>query len=102
MIDHGVPSTRDALSIVTGGPLGAEAGLGALTSPGYLWEVTQRFAQREARVRRTAQAVERWTYAALWERSLDVARALLASGIGKGSRVGVLITNRPEFLAAAF
>ena len=44
----------------------------------------------------------RWTYANLWERSIEVARALLAAGIGKNSRVGVLMTNRPEFLAAVF
>jgi fatty-acyl-CoA synthase len=33
---------------------------------------------------------------------VDVARALLAAGTGKDCRVGVLMTNRPEFLAAMF
>jgi fatty-acyl-CoA synthase len=89
-------------SIVSGIPLGAEPGLGALTIPGYVREVTARFAGREALVLRTRSGVERWTYADLWERSLEVAKALVASGIGKGTRVGILMTNRPECLAAAF
>ena len=38
----------------------------------------------------------------MWERSVEVARALIACGVGKDSRVGILMTNRPEHLAAAF
>jgi fatty-acyl-CoA synthase len=91
----------DEASIVRGIPLSAEPGLGALSIPGYFQEVTSRFAGREALVWRTAGGVERWTYAALWERSLEVARALIACGVGKDSRVGILMTNRPEHLAAA-
>jgi fatty-acyl-CoA synthase len=102
MIDQWDSPTRDALSIVTGAPLSSEPGLGALTIPGYLREVTARFSEREALVLRSAQGAERWTYATLWERSAEVARALLATGVGKSSRVGVLMTNRPEFLAAVF
>lgn len=89
-------------SIVSGIPLSEEPGLGALSIPGYLREVTSRFAEREALVWRTQSGVERWTYANLWERSVEVARALTACGVGKDSRVGILITNRPEHLAAAF
>jgi len=89
-------------SIVRGLPLDAEPGLGALTIPGYLREVTARFAAREALVWRTASGVERWTYATLWERALEVARALVAAGVGKDDRVGILMTNRPEQLAATF
>ena len=89
-------------SIVSGMPLGAEPGLGALTVPGYLREVTTRFAEREALVWRAEGGVERWTYATLWERSVEVARALVACGVGKDGRVGILMTNRPEHLAAAF
>ena len=44
----------------------------------------------------------RWTYAMLWDRALEVARALRASGVGKDSRVGILMTNRPEWIAAFF
>jgi fatty-acyl-CoA synthase len=89
-------------SIVMGAPLRAEEGLGALTIPGYLRELSSRFASREALVMRTAEGVERWTYATLWERSIEVARALLAAGTGKDSRIGVLMTNRSEFLSAMF
>src|SRR5436853_5009226 len=93
---------RDEGSIVSGIPLSAEPGLGALSIPGYLREVTTRFAEREALVWRTEAGVERWTYATLWERSVEVATALVASGVGRDGRVGILMTNRPECLAAAF
>lgn len=96
------PTPSDTTSIVCGPPLSEEPGLGSLTLPGYLREVTARFAEREALVMRTPDGAERWTYETLWERSVEVARALLACGVGKGSRVGILMTNRPEFLAAAF
>lgn len=94
-----VPET---MSIASGIALAEEPGLGALTIAGYLREVTARFAGREALVRRTPDGVERWTYATLWERSVEVARALVACGLGKDGRVGILMTNRPEHLAAAF
>jgi fatty-acyl-CoA synthase len=51
---------------------------------------------------RSAAGIERWTYRQWWERSVEVARALLACGLNKGGRVGILMTNRPEHLAAAF
>jgi fatty-acyl-CoA synthase len=90
------------LSLVSGVPLSAEPGLGALTIPGYLREVRARFGPREALVLRTERGAVRWTYDTLWERSLEVACALIASGVGKDSRIGVLMTNRPEFLAVMF
>jgi fatty-acyl-CoA synthase len=96
------PTPPHTHSVVAGPPLSEEPGLGSLTLPGYLREVTARFAKREALVLRTQDGAERWTYEILWERSLDVARALLACGVGKGSRVGILMTNRPEYLSAAF
>src|ERR1700726_2225265 len=89
------------LSIVRGIPLSQEPGLGALTLPGYLREVTSRYARREALViHHPNGAVERWTYGELWERSMAVARALASSGVAKDSRVGVLMTNRPEWIAS--
>ena len=90
------------LSVVCGPPLSDEPGLGALTLPGFLREVTQSYGQREALVWRTADGVTRWTYSQLWERAIEVARALRACGLGKEGRVGVLMTNRPEWLAAVF
>jgi fatty-acyl-CoA synthase len=91
-----------ALSISKGPPLGEEPGLGTLTLPGFLREVTARFAGREALVLHSPNGVERWSYATLWERSVEVARALLALGAGKESRVGVMMTNRPEWIQAVF
>ena len=96
------PPIADETSIVKGIPLCEEAGLGALTLPGFLREVTTRFADREALVLHTPAGAIRWTYAMLWEQAVDVARALLSCGVGKDSRVGVLMTNRPEWISAFF
>jgi fatty-acyl-CoA synthase len=90
------------LSIESGPPTSTEPGLGTLTLPGFLREVCERFAEREALVLRTAEGVTRWTYAELWERALEVAAALRATGVGKDGRVGVLMTNRPEWIPAVF
>jgi fatty-acyl-CoA synthase len=92
-----------SLSIVSGPPLADEPGLGTLTLPGFLRDVTQMYGEREALVWRTAAGeVTRWTYAQLWEHAIEVARALRKCGLGKDARVGVLMTNRPEWLAAVF
>jgi len=98
------PATQtDELAIARGVPLSEEPGLGALTLPGFLREVTDRFANREALVMHAPDgSVERWSYAELWERSVGVARALIACGISKDARVGVLMTNRPEWAASCF
>lgn len=90
------------LSLVRGGPLSDEPGLGALTIGGYAREVTQRFAEREALVMRGPEGRISWSYAELWERSVEVAKALIAAGAGKDSRIGVMMTNRPEYLASVF
>jgi fatty-acyl-CoA synthase len=93
-------------SIVEGQALREEPGLGALTIGGFLKEISSRYGTREALVLHaadpTADAAIRWSYTALWDRALEVARALLAVGVGKDTRVGVLMTNRPEFLASVF
>jgi fatty-acyl-CoA synthase len=92
-----------AWSIARGLPLSQEPGLGALTLAGFLRETTERYAAREALVQQCADgAVERWSYRDLWNRSVEVAKALVALGLGKGERVGVLMTNRAEFLSAVF
>lgn len=97
-----VPLQRHA-SIIHGPPLSDEPGLGPLTLPGYLRELTERHATREALVFHHAEGpVERWSYAELWEQAMAVARALVACGVGKDSRVGIMMTNRPEWLAAFF
>lgn len=92
----------DGLSLVSGIPLAEEIGIGSLTLGGFLREVTARYGSNEAAVMHSETGVERWSYDELWSRSVDVARALLACGIGKGTRVGVLMTNRLEFLSSTF
>src|SRR5580693_1001143 len=97
----GTASSRPR-SVVSGPPLRTEPGLGPLTLPGFLREVTTAYAGRPALILRTAGGVTSWTYAQLWDQATAVARALRASGVGRGGRVGVLMTNRPEWLAAVF
>jgi fatty-acyl-CoA synthase len=93
----------DDLAIVRGIPLSEEPGLGALTLPGFLRHVTQRYTDREALVMRKPDGgVERWTYADLWAHSVEIARALIACGTAKDSRVGVLMTNRLEWVSSCF
>lgn len=92
-----------SVSIVHGIALAEQPGLGALTLSGWLREVTDRFGPREAMVQpRPGGCIERWSYSDLRERSIQVARALCACGVGKGTRVGILMTNRAEFLSAFF
>lgn len=89
-------------SLVRGIPLSEEPGIGALTIGGYLREVRERFAGREALVMRLGPERVTYSYDALWSRSVEVARALIAAGVGKGMRVGILMTNRPEHVVSLF
>jgi len=95
-------TSAPAMSVVHGLPLTDEADIGSTTIPGYLREVTTRFAGREAVVMPGQTGTARWTYDMLWDRSLEVARALIAHGVVKDSRVGILMTNRAEFLSTLF
>lgn len=90
------------LSIVAGPPLAEEEGIGELTLSGWFLQVTEQFSEREALVFHEDGMRISWTYAELRERAFEAARALIAAGVGKGTRVGILMTNRPEFLAATF
>lgn len=90
------------VSRVRGIALEDEPGIGALTIPGYLREICTRYADREAVVLHGPDGVVRWSYQQLWDESVGVAKALIASGVGKDSRVGILMTNRPEYLSALF
>jgi fatty-acyl-CoA synthase len=102
MVEKTGSQASQQFSIVSGPPLSDEPGLGSLTLPGFLREVTQEYGEREALVFHNADGVTRWTYAQLWEHAIEVARALRRCGLGKDARVGVLMTNRPEWLAAVF
>lgn len=92
----------DRPSIIRGIALSEEPGLGPLTLPGFLRAVTTRYAEREALVLRSAEGVVRWRYTELWDRTFEIARALIASGLGKNGRVGILMSNRPEWIASFF
>ncbi|MVF13532.1 acyl--CoA ligase [Ketobacter sp. MCCC 1A13808] len=91
-----------SVSLVRGMPLAEEAGMGALTIPGYLNEVCKRYGDQEAIVIHTPQGVVRWSYNELRKHSVDVAKTLIAAGVGKDTRVGILMTNRPEYLSMLF
>ncbi|GAB3115110.1 long-chain fatty acid--CoA ligase [Aestuariicella hydrocarbonica] len=99
------------LSLFHAMPLSEEEGIGALSIPGYLREVTQRYAASEAVVMHYGKNssdgahtgdVLRWSYQDLWNESVRVAKALIANGVTKDTRVGILMTNRAEYLSAMF
>ena len=92
----------DQPAVIRGAPLAEEPGLGALTMPGFLAEVSARFGPREALVMHEHGARLSWSYADLWEQANAVARALIACGTGKDERIGVLMSNRPEWVAGCF
>ena len=64
--------------------------------------MTTAYGEREALAFALPTAARAGRYRELWERAVEVARALRACGVGKDGRVGVLMTNRPEWIAAVF
>src|SRR4051812_49646135 len=87
----------------TGPPAESEAGIGAVTLGGLLAETRGAHGELEAVAARSANgSVTRWTYDDLWHESRRYAKGLLATGVGRGTRVGILVPNRAEWLAAAF
>jgi fatty-acyl-CoA synthase len=90
------------LSIARGIPLSEETGIGPLTLGRYVRELARRFGPREAAMIKLDGKVERWTYDQMLAKSIEVAKALIACGTGKGTRVGILVTNRLEFLSCTF
>lgn len=86
-----------------GPPAETEQGVGALTIGGLLAETCERHRDLAAVAATAADgSVTRWTYGELLEESRRYAKGLLASGVGRGTRVGLLLPNRAEWLAAAF
>ena len=89
-------------SIIHGKPL-AEEKLGALTLGGFLREVCVANPAKEAMVFHLPDGqIVRRTYAEVWDEAMTVARALVARGVTKDTRVGLLVTNRPEWVTAMF
>jgi fatty-acyl-CoA synthase len=98
--------TDTPLAIVSGPPLSEEVGLGELTLSGWFRTVCEQGGDAEALVfyeggLATGKRIS-WSYNDLWDRANEVARALIAAGTGKGTRIGILMTNRPEFISATF
>ncbi len=93
------------MTVFDGPLLESAEGIGALTMGGFLDEVGRRFALNEALVFDDPLldgTTVRWTYAELLDQSRRVGRALIASGVGAGERVGIVMANRPAAVAALF
>jgi fatty-acyl-CoA synthase len=85
------------------GPALSDASFGPLTLGGFFREVCRRNRDKEVMVFHPPGAPAiRYTYAQLWSEAFAVAQALVARGVTKETRVGLLATNRPEWLIAAF
>src|SRR2546425_265664 len=69
-----------------------------VTLPAFLDGLAARFGEREALV----SARRRVTYAELAAASTAIARGLAARGVERGTRVGLLMPNWPEWIATAF
>jgi acyl-CoA synthetase (AMP-forming)/AMP-acid ligase II len=79
--------------------------IGTLTLGGILADQAAKFSEHEALVfddPLLGGATVRWRYGDLERHARRIAKALLAAGIGKGARVGVLMGNRPEAVASIF
>ena len=63
------------------------------TVPGMLHHISTHFGDVEALV----CGADRLTYRGLEQRSARLANAMLAQGLGKGSRVAILMKNSPDF-----
>jgi acyl-CoA synthetase (AMP-forming)/AMP-acid ligase II len=91
------------MTTFTGPPAESEPGIGALTIGGLLAETWAAHRELEAVAGRTSDGTTtRWTYDDLWRESRRYAKGFLATGVGRGTRVGLLVANRAEWLAAAF
>ncbi len=91
------------------GPALAEAeGIGALTLGGFLFEVAERHRDRELLTFYDSHAAGKdskrisWTYGELLDQAMTMAAAMIADGVTKGTRVGIVMGSRPECVATIF
>ena len=92
------------MTTLEGPPLAEADAVGALTLGGFLSQVCSRF-DGEALVfddPLSEGKTFRWDYRRLEAEARRVARAVIAAGVGKGGRVGILMGNRPEAVASVF
>jgi acyl-CoA synthetase (AMP-forming)/AMP-acid ligase II len=91
------------MTTFTGPPVETEEGIGALTFGGFLDELAERYADRPAHLWAPADGPRvTWTYRQLREHARSVAKALVATGATRGTRVAVLMANRPEWIASVW
>ncbi len=76
--------------------------MGMKDEPRTLLELLARVVETHASRTALISEDERWSYAELAERIDQIAAALIAQGVGKGSRVGLLMENGPDWVAFAF
>jgi acyl-CoA synthetase (AMP-forming)/AMP-acid ligase II len=84
---------------------GEQPQLRQITVAELLEEAAAKWPEREAIVYTAYDDVGiavRWTFRELRERARDVGRAMVASGLQRGERVGIWATNRPEWLLVQF
>ena len=88
-----------------GPSLDSTLGVGALTLGGFLGQVVADHARREALVFDDPlldDGTVRWTYRDLDEQTVSIAAGLVTRGVGFGTRVGIVMGNRPEAVASIF
>jgi fatty-acyl-CoA synthase len=85
-----------------GPPLSEDPDSRTLTLGGFLQETVATNGPREAVVAHNGNGRLSWTYDDLGHASRAVASALIEAGIAPGERVGLLMGNRPAWVASAF
>ena len=84
---------------------GEQPQLRQLTVAELLEEAAAKWPEREAIIYSAYDDLgiaARWSFEELRTRARDVARAMIASGLERGERVGICATNRPEWLLVQF
>ena len=84
-----IPSASDLLE--------ADPKPASRTIPALLGEISRRYPDRPALIATDV----RWSYGELRNRVESCAKGLASLGVGRGSRVAVLMGNRPEWIVAA-
>jgi fatty-acyl-CoA synthase len=85
-----------------GPPLSEDPAGEPSTIGGFLRDVVAAHGPREAIVARNDNGRLSWTYDDLWSAAGSIGKALIAAGLEPGERVGLLMGNRPTWVASAF